>query len=78
MSKTDAVPGSQMSDAPENESSAASLMHWKFRRERKEDDVKVGESQVGWITGELRLCALLRGVSPFKGCYFRYFKGVLA
>lgn len=47
MSKTDAVPGSQMSDAPENESSAASFTHWKFRRERKEDDVKVGESQVG-------------------------------
>ena len=40
--------GSKISNALENNNSAASSMHLKLRRDlSKKDDVKVGESQLG-------------------------------
>lgn len=41
------LPGSTISNAPENNSFTVSLMHLELRRERKEDEMEVGESKVG-------------------------------
>ena len=39
--------GSKISNAPENNSSAASFMHLELRREGKKDYMAVGESKAG-------------------------------
>lgn len=39
--------GSEISDAPENQSLAVFMMHLTLRRKTKEEDVKVGETKVG-------------------------------
>ena len=43
------LPGSKMSNAPENDSFAVSFIHVELRRDCKRDYVKVGESNVGSV-----------------------------
>ena len=40
------MPGNKISNAPENVSFAASFTHLEFRRECKENYMKVGKSKV--------------------------------
>lgn len=51
-------------------------MHLKSRREFKEDDWKVGESQVGRTTGGLPDGELSGGLTPLEVWSLWYFKGV--
>ena len=69
LSHTDDLPGSKISNAPENDSFTVPFLHLEFRKDvrkisRRREEARQG-SLCDWIAGQLtRLCVLLRVVIP--------------